>query len=215
MTRMSAAWPRLVVIGASTGGVSALLELARGLPRFFPAPVCIVQHVGSHPSLLPELLRLRGPNHAMHAEHGQRMNTGTLHVAPPDHHMLVEGDRLLLVRGPKENHARPAIDPLFRSAALQHGARVIGVVLTGQMDDGTAGLKAISQCGGTAIVQDPEDAVEPQMPRSALAQVAVDHCVPLAQMAELLVRLVGEPEPPPAAGRRPPARPAPWCGKTP
>jgi two-component system chemotaxis response regulator CheB len=189
-----------VVIGASAGGVHALLEIAEKLPPFFPAPVCIVQHVGSNPSLLPELLRYKGPNHAMHAEDGQRLTSGTLHIAPPDRHMLLEGDRLRLTIGPKENHARPAIDPLFRSAALSFGPAVIGVVLTGQMDDGTAGLKAVKDCGGTAIVQDPRGAAEPEMPRSALRHVAVDHCVPLPHIPELLVRLVGSGE----ARRRPP-----------
>lgn len=152
---MPASFDRVVVIGAPAGGVTALLELAAMLPRFFAAPVCIMQHIESNPSLLPELLRFRGPNHAMHAEHGQRLTTGTLHIAPPDQHLLLQCDTLLLTRGPKENHARPAIDPLFRSATLAFGPRAIGVVLTGQRDDGTAGLKAIKECGGTAIMQDP------------------------------------------------------------
>jgi two-component system chemotaxis response regulator CheB len=181
----------LVVIGASAGGVGALLQINRALPRLFSAPVCVVQHVGNNPSLLPELLRYQGANHAMHAEDGQRLATATLHVAPPDHHMLVEGMNLRLTRGPKENHVRPAIDPLFRSAALSWGPRVIGVVLTGQMDDGTAGLKAIKECGGIAIVQDPATAEEPEMPQSAMNNVRVDHCVPLGAIAPLLHKLVG------------------------
>jgi two-component system chemotaxis response regulator CheB len=181
----------VVVIGASAGGVHALLQLAQELPALFPAPICVVQHIGAHPSLLPELLRYRGSNHAMHVEDGQRLNTGTIHVAPPDRHILLEDGVLRLTHGPKENHARPAIDPLFRSAALSLGPRVIGVILTGQMDDGTVGLKAIKECGGIAIVQDPETATEPEMPRSALEHVAVDHCVPLSEIAALLTRLVG------------------------
>jgi two-component system, chemotaxis family, protein-glutamate methylesterase/glutaminase len=195
---MTASPSHIVVIGASAGGVTALIEISEALPRFFAAPVCIVQHIGSNPSLLPELLRYRGPNHAMHVEDGQRLTSGTLHVAPPDRHVLLEGDVLRLTQGPKENHARPAIDPLFRSAALSAGPRVIGVILTGQMDDGTAGLKAIKDCGGIAIVQDPATAIEPQMPRSALDNVDVDHCVPLDEIAPLLARLVGTREPPPA-----------------
>jgi two-component system chemotaxis response regulator CheB len=194
---MDPAFSHLVVIGASAGGVTALLEISRHLPRFFSAPVCIVQHVGNNPSLLPELLRFRGPNHAMHAEDGQRLTSGTLHVAPPDRHMLVEGDTLRLTHGPKENHARPAIDPLFRTAALTWGPRVIGVILTGQMDDGAAGLKAVHECGGLTIVQDPDSAMEPEMPRSALASVPADHCVPLDEIAGLLHRLVGTRTPPP------------------
>jgi two-component system chemotaxis response regulator CheB len=192
---MSPSFDHVVVIGASAGGIHALLELSAALPPSFPAPVCIVQHVGSNPSLLPELLRFRGPNHAMHAEDGQRLTTGTLHVAPPDCHMLLQDSHVRLRHGPKENHARPAVDPLFRSAAASFGPRAIGVVLTGQMDDGTAGLKAIKDCGGTAIVQDPATAAEPEMPRSALENVAVDHCLPLAGIASLLQRLVERPAP--------------------
>lgn len=188
---MTRSHDRVVVIGASAGGVSALLQISEALPAPFPAPLCIVQHIGGNPSLLPELLRYRGANHAMHVEDGQRLAAGVLHVAPPDRHMLVEGDTLRITRGPKENHARPAIDPLFRSAAASFGPRVIGVVLTGQMDDGSAGLKAIKDCGGTAIVQDPATAVEPEMPRSAMRNVVVDHCVPLQEIGPLLTRLVG------------------------
>lgn len=192
---MTRSYQHLVVIGASAGGVNALLEIAEKLPRLFAAPVCIVQHIGSNPSLLPELLRYRGPNQAIHVEDGQQLTTGTLHVAPPDRHVLIEGDRLVLTQGPKENHARPAIDPLFRSAAVSHGSAVIGIVLTGQMDDGTAGLRAIKDCGGLAIVQDPDTAAEPEMPRSALQNVDVDHCVPLEDIPSLLQRLVGVQEP--------------------
>jgi two-component system chemotaxis response regulator CheB len=191
----------VVLIGSSAGGVMALLEISEQLPPFFPAPICIVQHIGSNPSLLPELLRFRGPNHAIHAENGQRLTSGTLHIAPPDQHMLLlEGDFLRLTHGPKENHARPAIDPLFRTGALTLGPRVIGVILTGQMDDGTAGLKAIKDCGGITIVQDPDTAIEPEMPRSALRNVNVDYCVPLAEIAPLLARLV---ETPTSAAPRP------------
>jgi two-component system chemotaxis response regulator CheB len=196
MPVMNPAKSHLVVIGASAGGVSALLELASALPPFFAAPVCMVLHVGNNPSLLPELLRYRGPNHAIHVEDGQRLSSGTLHVAPPDHHVLVERETLRLTHGPKENHARPAIDPLFRSAALTWGPRVIGVILTGQMDDGAAGLKAVHDCGGVTIVQDPDTAAEPEMPRSALAAVSPDHCVPLAEIGALLQRLVGSRTPP-------------------
>jgi two-component system chemotaxis response regulator CheB len=121
-------------------------------------------------------------------------------VAPPDRHMLLEGEHLRLSAGPKENHARPAIDPLMRSAALSLGPRAIGVILTGQMDDGTAGLKDLKECGGIAIVQDPETAVEPEMPESALRNVDVDHCVALGGIAPLLVKLVGAP---PDAARPP------------
>ncbi|MBO9513606.1 MAG: chemotaxis protein CheB [Variovorax sp.] len=191
--------PAAVVIGASSGGVAALLELVAALPPRFGAVVLVVQHIGANPSVLPELMRSRGPNPAVHARDGDVPRPGTLYVAPPDHHMLLERDAIRLVRSARENHARPAIDPLFRSAALHWGPRVIGVILSGQLDDGTAGLQAIKECGGRAIVQDPGTAVEPSMPRSALANVAVDLCLPLAGIAPALVRMVAAP-PPDATG---------------
>jgi two-component system chemotaxis response regulator CheB len=119
------------------------------------------------------------------------LRPGTIYVAPPDHHMLFTPDGVRLLRGPRENHSRPAIDPLFRTTALHWREHAIGVVLSGQLDDGTAGLKAIKDCGGVAVVQDPADAVEPSMPASALANVGVDHCVAVAEMAPLLLALVG------------------------
>lgn len=180
---------RAIFIGASSGGVYAMLELAAALPADFPVPIFFVQHIGAHRSQLALLLDNRGPNHAREARDGDVPAAGTLHVAPPDHHMLLEGGVIRLVRGPKEHHARPAIDPLFRSAALELGAGAIGVILTGMLDDGSAGLRAIKDCGGTVVVQDPADAFEPGMPRAALAVVQADHVVPLAGMAALLSAL--------------------------
>jgi two-component system chemotaxis response regulator CheB len=194
----------VVVIGASIGGVSALRLLASQFPADFPGIVCVVLHIGTHESALPELLSAAGPLPAVHAANGMPALPGRIHVAPPGHHLLLDGDRLMLSRGPKEHHTRPAIDPLFRSAALSAGPRVIGVVLTGRLDDGSAGLQAIKACGGLAVVQDPADAEEPGMPRSALAAVAADHCVPLAAVAPLLAELVRQPAPPP------PSAPPPW-----
>jgi two-component system chemotaxis response regulator CheB len=187
--------PHVVVIGASFGGVTALLDLLGTLPADFPAIVAVVLHVGAQNSILPELLTHRGPLPAHHARHGEPPVPGTVYVAPPDHHLLLTPEAVRLTRGPRENHARPAVDPLFRSAALGWGPRCIGLVLTGHMDDGTAGLEAIKACGGTAIVQDPSEAMAPGMPASALAHVAVDHCLPVAHMAELLVSLVAKPAP--------------------
>lgn len=183
----------LVVVGASAGGISALMELAQTLPAGFPAPVCIVQHVGANPSILPELLANRGPHPAVHARDRQVLTPGVLHVAPPDHHMLVEGRQLRLTRGPRENHTRPAIDPLFRSAALAWGPRAIGVVLTGTMDDGSAGLWAIKSRGGVAVVQDPATAEEPSMPECAIRATDVDYTVPVDEVGPLLARLVQQP----------------------
>jgi two-component system, chemotaxis family, protein-glutamate methylesterase/glutaminase len=184
--------PPAVLIGASAGGVQALVELTAALPANFPAVVAVVLHVGSQSSLLPELLNRRSPNRALHPADGERPRPGRIYVAPPDHHMLLQPDAIRLSRGARENHARPAIDPLFRTAAIGWRERAIGVVLTGYLDDGTAGLAAIKDCGGTAVVQDPATALEPSMPASALAHVAVDHCVPLDAMPSLLRRLVAQ-----------------------
>lgn len=194
--------PHVVVIGASFGGVSALLDLMGALPPDFPAIVAVVLHTGPQHSILPELLSRRGPLPARHARDGEPPVPGTLYVAPPDFHLAVTSDALCLSRGPRENRARPAIDPLFRSAALGWRERAIGVVLTGELDDGTAGLEAIKACGGTAIVQDPSEATAPSMPASALAHVPVDFCVPVARMGPLLAQLVGRN--PPASSDEPP-----------
>ncbi len=193
---------RIIVVGASAGGVRALPALASQLSPDFPAPVLVVQHIGSHPSILPRLLMREGPLAASHAEDGEPVEPGRIYVAPPDHHMLVDGDVIRLSRGPKEHHARPAIDPLFRSAAVSRGPAAIGVVLTGLLDDGTAGLQSIKRCGGTAVVQDPADAERPSMPASALRYVDVDHCVPLAAMGGLL-HLLARKEAPRAAAAVP------------
>lgn len=177
-----------VAVGASAGGVGALLELAAAMPPKFPAAVFVTQHIGNNPSILPELMRARGPNHAMHPHDGDLPLPGTIYIAPPDHHMLVEEARIRLLRGPKENHARPAIDPMFRSIALAYGSRAIGVVLTGHLDDGTAGLRAIKQCGGMAIVQEPATALEPSMPLSALANVEVDLRLRVGEIVPAVVK---------------------------
>ncbi|GGK33359.1 protein-glutamate methylesterase [Deinococcus malanensis] len=181
----------IVVIGASSGGVTALMKLCAGLPSDFPAAVLVVQHLSPrHPSMLPRILSSAGPLHALHPRSGQSFHRGMIYVAPPDHHMLVEGNTLLLTKGPKENRSRPSIDTLFRSAALTAGPNVIGVVLTGLLDDGTSGLHAVKCRGGVTIVQDPDTAEFDSMPRSALSSVEVDHVVPLAELATLLTTLV-------------------------
>jgi two-component system, chemotaxis family, protein-glutamate methylesterase/glutaminase len=195
---------RIVVIGASAGGVRALQSLAPHLEPGFPAPILVVQHIGAHPSILPELLGREGSLPAMHGEDGAPIESGRICVAPPDHHMMVEGATIRLSRGAKEHHTRPAIDPLFRSAAVSWGPAVIGVVLTGLLDDGTAGLQAIKKCGGTVVVQDPADAEAPSMPRSALRYVEVDHCVSLAAMGRLLHALANTPAARCEAGAYPP-----------
>lgn len=177
---------RIIAIGASAGGVEALLAMASRLPPHLAAPIVVVLHIGAHRSLLPELLSAKGPNPAVFAQTGMVPQPGMIYVAPPDQHVLVQGGELVLMRGPKEHHARPAINPLFRSVALDMGPRVIGVVLTGLLDDGAAGLHAIKACGGTTLVQDPLEAAEPSMPRHAMASTSVDHVVRLDAMTDIL-----------------------------
>lgn len=192
----------VVVIGASAGGVRALRELVSALPPKFGAAVFIVLHIGAHSSTLPDILGHASPSPVTHAVDGESFEPGRIYVAPPDHHLLLEAGRMRVTRGPKEHHTRPAVDPLFRSAALSLGSRVIGVLLTGRLDDGTAGLQAIKACGGLVLVQDPDEAEEPGMPQSALRHVVVDHCLPLGSMAMRLAELVGTAAPRPAPAPR-------------
>jgi two-component system chemotaxis response regulator CheB len=182
----------IIVIGASSGGVEALQTLVSKLPADLPAAVFVVLHIGAQ-SYLGPILDRAGPLAAAPPQSGEVIRPGRIYVAPPDRHLLLHNDHILLRRGPRENMSRPAIDPLFRSAAASFGGRVIGVVLTGALSDGAAGLRAIKRCGGLAVVQDPDDATVPEMPRSALRYAAVDRCVPIAMMAETLSALVHEP----------------------
>ncbi len=185
---------RLVVVGASAGGIDALTRLAATMPSGFPAAVCVVLHTGPQsPGVLHAILDRAGPLTAQAVHGGERPQPGHIYVAPPDQHLVVEPNRLRLTRGPPENRFRPAIDPLFRSAAQVYGPAAIGVVLTGNLDDRTAGLWAIKQLGGVAIVQDPADAAFPAMPTSAIQHVKVDHVVPVAAMAPLLARVIATP----------------------
>jgi two-component system chemotaxis response regulator CheB len=180
----------IVVVGASAGGIQALRSLVAGLSPEFPLPICVVLHVSPRsPGLLGEILDRSGPLRAKNARDFERLRPSRIYVAPPDHDLIVELGGVRLTRGARENRFRPAIDSLFRSAAQVYGHVVIGVVLSGSLDDGTAGLWAIKHLGGIAIVQDPRDARFPSMPRSALQHVNVDHCVRLSDMAPLLNRL--------------------------
>ncbi|HWI25626.1 MAG TPA: chemotaxis protein CheB [Stellaceae bacterium] len=188
----------IIAIGGSLGGVEALRELAKGLPTGLPAAIFVVLHVGRQRSRLAELLNGAGPLPAKVAEGGEHIERGRIYVAQPDRHLLLHDGHILVSRGPHENMWRPAIDPLFRSAACSYGARVVGVVLSGLLDDGAAGLDAIKRCGGTAVIQDPADAAAPDMPRTAQRLVSVDHVAPIAAMAPLLARLAASP-----AGRQP------------
>jgi two-component system, chemotaxis family, protein-glutamate methylesterase/glutaminase len=184
----------LFVIGSSLGGVQALQRLLRQLPAGLEASLFVVQHTSQGTGLHGVL----GRSCALPvrtAEDGQQFEPGVVYVAPADRHLLLEAKTLQVVRGPRENSVRPAIDPLFRSAAAHHGPRVVGIVLTGLRDDGTAGLRAIHRCGGVTVVQDPADAAFPEMPESALRFVAVDHVVPITEMGQLIVQLAQEPAP--------------------
>jgi two-component system chemotaxis response regulator CheB len=186
----------IIVVGGSAGGVEALQTLVRMLPPHLPATVLAVLHFPEKgTSLLPRILSRAGPLAAVHAADGDHLVPGRIYVAPPDRHLLVTEDGIKLGRGPTENGNRPAIDPLFRSAASTYGPRVIGVLLTGNLDDGTSGLAAVKRYGGLAVVQDPEDALFPSMPRSAIEHVHVDRVVPLRQMAKVLQDLIETPIP--------------------
>jgi two-component system, chemotaxis family, protein-glutamate methylesterase/glutaminase len=187
----------IIVIGSSMGGIEALSSLARGLPRDLPAAVFIVQHVAdTGPALLAQILGRHGLLNAATAEDGMTPERGRIYVAPPNHHLLLGENGMRVGIGPRENRSRPAIDPLFRTAAVNFGGRVIGVVLTGLLHDGAAGLAAVKRCGGTPIVQDPDDAEFPDMPRKALAAVQEAQRVPLAELGGVLGRLAAEAAPP-------------------
>ncbi len=185
----------IVVIGASAGGVEALTRLVRALPPGLPASLFVVCHFPSgFRSVLPEILSGSGPLLATHAIDGELFHPGHIYVAPPDYHLLLAAEnRIQLRRGPRENHHRPAIDPLFRSAARNYGSRVIAVVLTGFLNDGAAGLLAVRSAGGLAVVQDPADAEVAVMPETAARIAGADHCVTLDRLAPLLAELIQQP----------------------
>lgn len=180
----------IIVIGASTGGVDALKRVVGELPNDLAASVFIVLHTSPEsPGLLAEILGRVGRLPTLTVETSERIRDKTVYVARPDYHLLIEPGTVRSAKGPKENRFRPAIDPLFRSAAQTYGPRVIGVVLTGALDDGTAGLWAVKHLGGTAIVQDPQEATAPSMPLNAMRHVAVDYCLPLSEIAAVLGEL--------------------------
>jgi two-component system chemotaxis response regulator CheB len=184
----------IVVIGASAGGVTALQELVTILPADLRAAIFIVLHMpASAPSHLAGILKRHTVLSVTQAIDGEPILEGHVYVSRPDYHLVLDEKSVHLTRGPRENRQRPAVDALFRSAAFTYAQRVIGIVLTGELDDGTAGLWAIKERGGTTVVQDPGDAQAPSMPRSALEYVQADHVVPMAEMGRLLVRLIREP----------------------
>ncbi len=184
----------ILAIGTSAGGFDALRFLAGEFPSDFPASVFVVIHLSNQfRSNLDAILTQSGPLPASFALDGEKPKKGHIYIAPPGHHLLVQGEGLQLGLGPRENNARPSVDPLFRSAGLCCGPRVIGAVLTGTLGDGAAGLSALKQCGGITVVQDPSDAAFPEMPATALTSVQPDHVVTLAGMPALFEKLVRQP----------------------
>lgn len=183
----------IIVIGGSAGAVDALMRFARALPPRLPASLFVVVHFPEeHDTALPQILSRSGPLPAQLAEDGVPYEPGRIYVARPGMHLMVEGGRMKVHRGPRENRARPSIDVLFRSAAVNHGPRTIGVILSGTLDDGCAGLEAVKRAGGKAIVQDPGDALFPHLPLNAMKAVETDHRLPIPELAENLESLVKE-----------------------
>lgn len=184
----------IIVIGGSAGATQPLKQILSRLPPDLPAAVFVVLHIPAQGiGILSTVARSAGPLPVRQAENGMKIEPGHIYLAAPDHHLLLSEDRVLLGRGPRENLVRPAIDALFRSAAITHGPRVIGVLLSGLLSDGAAGLNAIKRCGGMAVVQDPADAISDEMPRRAMEETTVDLCVPGANMGDVLSELAREP----------------------
>jgi two-component system, chemotaxis family, protein-glutamate methylesterase/glutaminase len=184
----------VLAIGTSAGGVAALTFLAKRFPRDFPAAVLVTIHLPSHVrSPLDDLLSASGPLPAQFARDGDLVRKARIYIAPPNRHLLLDGEHVSLGEGPRENNARPSIDPMLRSTALCCGGRAIGVVLTGTLGDGASGLWAIRHGGGIAVVQDPKDAAFSEMPLTALNRAKPDHVVSLDEMPALLERLVRQP----------------------
>lgn len=184
----------VVVVGASAGGIEALQQVLQSLPKHFDAAVLIVLHTSSRAdSLLPQILQRSSLSKVVHPHDGEILRKGNVYIAVPDYHMIVEGNMIRVIQGPRENLHRPAIDPLFRSAASSWGRKTIGVVLTGSLDDGTSGLMLVRGAGGAAIVQDPKTAMFSSMPASALEQVPDALVLPVSKIGAALERLVTEP----------------------
>jgi len=184
----------IVAIGTSAGGFEALLFLAKGFHKDFPASILVTIHLPlQFRSSLDEMLTRAGPLPATFANGGEVKKNGRIYIAPPGRHLLIDGEQLSLGTGPRENNARPAIDPMLRSVAVCCGNRAVGVVLTGTLGDGASGLWAINQAGGLTVVQDPKDAAFPEMPQTALRRMDPDHVAALQDMPKLLHSLVHQP----------------------
>ena len=183
----------IIVVGASAGGITALSELLSSIPDDLKASIFVVLHLpAASPSVLPAILTRAGKLKAYHPVDGEQIKPGVIYVAPPDHHLLLEGRRVLVKKGPKENNFRPSIDALFRSAAYVYGPRVIGIVLSGLLNDGTSGLWSVKRLGGITIIQEPTDADYPSMPLNVLDYVKVDHAITAFEMGPLLKKITSE-----------------------
>lgn len=181
----------IIVIGTSAGGMEAICALIKELPDNLPAAIFIIQHLSQDSSsdYLVKRMAKQTSLKVKVAEHDEVFQKGVIYMVPADRHMLLTSKRILVVKGPRENQFRPAVDPLFRSAAAYHGSKVIGVILTGMMSDGTAGMEAVKRSGGITVVQDPDDAEHPDMPRNAMRKVTIDYVVPVREMGVLLYNL--------------------------
>jgi two-component system, chemotaxis family, protein-glutamate methylesterase/glutaminase len=180
-----------IVIGVSAGGMNALKVLLPSLPAKFNLPVILVQHIGaSSDGFWIELLNGICPLNVKEADEKEKIEKGNVYIAPPNYHLLVESDRTFSLSADKRvNYARPSIDVLFESAARVYESKLVGILLTGANHDGALGMKKIKECGGFTIVQDPATAESPYMPSSALKITAVDHCLPLEKISELLFQI--------------------------
>lgn len=180
----------LFVVGGSAGGLAPLLTLVGGLPPTLGAALCVAIHSSPlGPGLLAKIVSAKNPLPCSYARDGERLVAGRIYCAPRDRHLLVAGDRLEVTHGPRENGFRPAVDPLFRTAARSFGPRVAGIVLSGMLGDGAYGLALIKRAGGVTIVQDPEEALAPSMPLTAMRSTEIDHVIAAAKMAPLIVQL--------------------------
>lgn len=184
----------IIVIGGSAGATAPLKQILGRLPKDLPAAVFVVLHIPAQGiGILSTVASAAGPLPVLQAESGMVIKNGHVYLAAPDHHLLLYESQIMLGRGPRENMVRPAIDPLFRSAALRYGPRMIGVVLSGLLADGAAGLNAIKRCGGVALVQDPTDAIADEMPLRAIEATTVDLCMASAKIGDVLADMVREP----------------------
>jgi len=201
LTTMQTSWRHdIVVIGGSAGAIDGIRKLLDSLSPGFPATIFVTLHIPSDfPSILPELLNKSKTWTVRHPQNHEKFKPGEVLIAPPDYHLIVEHSRIVLSRGPRENRHRPAIDVMFRSAARAYGPRVVGVVLSGQLDDGSAGLMAVKMKGGMAVVQAPKEAPVPEMPDRAIQYADPDHILPIAEIAQLLTSVCSEELPLPKA----------------